>query len=165
MKFWKKKSNLKHIDKNLRQRCETLDGLKVISTDFVPDGYSGIVLVCKDGRVASCALFKNGKKNGLQEFYDDEGRTTCSIEFEDGELNGRRREWFNNMEKEVDEYYKNGERDGTYFETNHKKNTSICGFYRNGKKESQWHYLKGNTTYKKIIFENGIMTSEENLTE
>jgi len=165
MNFWKKKSNLKHIDKNYRQRCDTLDGLKVVSTEFVPDGYSGIVLVCKDGYVSSCVLFKNGKKNGLQEYYDEEGRTTASLKFKDGELNGRRQEWFYNTGIEIDEYYKNGERNGTYFEKYYKKDASICGVYSNGQKHGQWHYLKGNITYKKVTFENGIMINEENLIE
>jgi antitoxin component YwqK of YwqJK toxin-antitoxin module len=164
MIFWlKKKSNLKPIDKDQRQQCETLDGLKVISTEFVPDDYNGIVLVCKDGYVTSCAIFRNGKKNGKQELYDREGRTTSKMSFKDGQLHGRRQEWRYNNCIEIDEYYENGERNGTYFETNWKLDTSEGGTYRNGKKFGIWHYLKGNETYKKMTFENGIIVNEEKI--
>jgi hypothetical protein len=41
--------------------------------------------------------------------------------------------------------------------------TSEGGTYRNGKKFGIWHYLKGNETYKKMTFENGIIVNEEKI--
>jgi len=169
MIFWrKKKSNEESFEKGKRQRCETLDGLKVVDFRFVPEDYNGIVLRCDEGYVNACALFKDGEMNGRFVAFNDFGKEVVSAYYTCGKLNDRRLEFFcdgnGRIIEKVDEYYKNGKREGPYVKTHYRNMTKEVGVYENGEKEDVWYYFERGIAFKKKTYKEGKLIKEEKVT-
>ena len=101
-------------------------------------------------------LFENGEANGIQKYYDDDGKLTEEKSYLKGKLEGKRTTYFPSGNKELEENYHDGILDGrttTYYVTGGVNceygflkgdldGPAAC-YYLNGSKKSESSYVKG----------------------
>ena len=54
--------------------CDEIEGLPVDYLYLVPEDYTGIGKICKDGKVIELGHFKDGKQDGLNRVWDKNGQ-------------------------------------------------------------------------------------------
>jgi len=124
----------------------------------------------------SLSRTKNGKLDGNQLEYHDNGNVKFKENFKDGIRDGETTTYYNDRNVKREEYYKNGKQEGnqeSYF-----KNGQIQSeeYYKNGKQDGvqRWYHQNGNTSrelyYKngeldgvwKLYYDNGQIETEAN---
>jgi antitoxin component YwqK of YwqJK toxin-antitoxin module len=101
--------------------------------------------------------YKNGKENGKQTYYYDNGPIKIHIMVKDGELDGKSIYYFENGLISKEENYKDGKLDGEYIEYFEKSgNKFIVGNYKDGNKDGKWTtYFKDGKVYQLEDYKDG----------
>ena len=131
--------------------------------------------------------FKNNKRNGIWEYFDNNGVLEKKIHYEDGQQGlyegfdkqgrliktGNHNVWgdkhglwetfHENGQTEREEHYTNGKRNGLWKKFHENSELETRGKYNNDKQEGIWEYFDNNGVLeKKIHYEDGQLFSKQN---
>ncbi len=96
--------------------------------------------------------YKEGKLEGIQKFWYDNGQLYYENNYKNGKLNGIQKFWYDNGQLYYEENYKNGKKEGIQ-----------KGWYDNGQLLYENNYKEGKAEGKqKRWYNNGILTFEQN---
>ena len=68
------------------QPCDEYNGLKVTKWDVVPDDYTGTAFLCEDGKIKGSCGYKDGKKDGLETTWHDNGQVWTEMNYKEGKI-------------------------------------------------------------------------------
>ena len=108
----------------------------------------------KDGTIERKQTYKDGKEDGLHEWYHDNGQLSSKVNFKDGKEDGLHEWYHENGQLERKTTYKDGKEDGLY--ENYHENGELLSkgnlkdgqlhgesYYENGKLESKFRMKDG----------------------
>jgi hypothetical protein len=144
--------------------CDEIEGLSLGT--LIPSNYAGVVKECSDGKVKELANYKDGKKDGLQRWWNDNGQLYLEGYFkngkkqirmfyengqlfseeatQDGKEDGLQRWWNDNGQLQSECSYKYGKKDGWE-----------RSWYDNGQLQSEYNYKEGDLISHKCWDEDG----------
>jgi len=111
------------------------------------------------GRLTAKGVFNaKGKREGMWEFYNEQGNLSETAEYLNGEVSGKNIVYFDNGRKKIVTTYKNDELDGEYLLYNRNGALKQKKYFKEGKLEGVYetfHDVGAELLESKALYENG----------
>lgn len=92
--------------------CDTIEGYKVPDVDGLfndfPEDYTGVAVVCKNGKAVMIVNYQNGKEHGLQRTFWENGQLAQEVNYVNGKREGVEKGWHDNGQLHYESTFKDG---------------------------------------------------------
>ncbi|MCK5689996.1 hypothetical protein KAI87_12040, partial [Myxococcota bacterium] len=122
------------VDTALDATLDAAGGDKAADAPRIPEGGEQVLTTHSNGQKASEAYTVDGKKEGLEQEWYDDGTLKAERNYKNGELNGKSTEYFPTGTEKRKGSYANAKRDGEWVELDETGNALMRQLYNNGEK-------------------------------
>ncbi len=123
--------------------------------------YSGWAKEMYDsGQVKGLGQAKDGKPDGLQTHWYENGLKESEVTYKDGKMDGLFRRWHENGQKQSEGTYKDGKKDGLWTSGQDNGQKLSEGTYKDGKRDGLFTYWRDNgRKYAEVTYKDGNLIS------
>ena len=116
-----------------------------------------------NGKMRALEQYKNGKYNGVSQYFYSSGIKGDVVTYKNGVLDGKRAVFYKNGKHFKTMFYKNGSATGEIFANDRNGRPLYRGNYKGGLKHGKWKMFKEGKEWVTLDFDSGISKQEQTL--